>query len=67
MKVWKGLYFAVWMADKRPVQQENWRGRCWQIQTCLQYKVAQAKLETESLMGASYKRRNVMFPWRARY
>jgi len=22
MKVWKGLYFAVWMADKRPVQQE---------------------------------------------
>ncbi|OLP95234.1 Ribosomal RNA-processing protein 1-like [Symbiodinium microadriaticum] len=21
MKVWKGLYFAVWMADKRPVQQ----------------------------------------------
>jgi len=22
MKVWKGLYFAMWMADKRPVQQE---------------------------------------------
>ena len=22
MKVWKGLYFAVWMADKRPVQQD---------------------------------------------
>jgi len=22
MKLWKGLYFAVWMADKRPVQQE---------------------------------------------
>lgn len=21
MKVWKGLYFAMWMADKRPVQQ----------------------------------------------
>eukprot|EP00930_Biecheleria_cincta_P003554 TRINITY_DN104497_c0_g1_i1.p1 TRINITY_DN104497_c0_g1~~TRINITY_DN104497_c0_g1_i1.p1 ORF type:complete len:452 (+),score=102.48 TRINITY_DN104497_c0_g1_i1:61-1356(+) len=22
MKLWKGLYFAMWMADKRPVQQE---------------------------------------------
>merc|ERR1712100_664858 len=22
MKLWKGLYFGVWMADKRPVQQE---------------------------------------------
>ncbi|CAJ1332785.1 unnamed protein product, partial [Effrenium voratum] len=22
MKVWKALYFAMWMADKRPVQQE---------------------------------------------
>jgi len=22
MKLWKGLYFGIWMADKRPVQQE---------------------------------------------
>ncbi|CAE8635933.1 unnamed protein product, partial [Polarella glacialis] len=22
MKLWKGLYFGMWMADKRPVQQE---------------------------------------------
>ena len=41
MKVWKGLYFAMWMADKRPVQQDI----LWFIDKCISCLSASWRLD----------------------